>query len=927
MIPVLLDNPERKFSYVEQAYFSRWWNEQTASTQEKVRQLVANGQLQFNLGGWAMNDEVHFFFIIIIIIIACPTLSEVVRQMTDGQQFILRQFGDSGRPTVGWHIDPFGHSYVTGGLWSEVGFDAFAMWRINYRQQEQRQQQQNLEFVWKGSSSLGDQGYIWVHLFVNLYIHICIRIYKKKKNPFFLKKLKSSQKKKKEDSGYCAPNEISFYWSTFIQTDPRLPSYPTNYIQLAESLMEDARTRRNWYRHEHVLMPFGCDFAHQNAYQSMTQMDKLMEYMNSNATYNVTITYSTFADRENVLRPAEQWFAFAQGLDLFRLYPDVFNQTLILNNITYLRNALDCAQHHDGISGTSTQSTTNDFMYMLQQGTDRVLPFTEQVAPYYLKKGSNIPTLVRNESLISSLSNDNVLVVVLYNSLAWAVTEMVEIGSNVSQVSVFDSGGNEIVSQVNQVTQYAQPFSTPCHYIIFFQAALPPLSFSTFFVALADSDIAASRSSLAKVHRVQSLSSYSIGDAYYSLNFSVDSQNHGVYLTGLYNRGLAKYFPLNNTWAQYISTGGLYSDGLQVLFFSLFLLFDSGHYIFRPAQDNRYTLASSTGLTVVNTLAFRQPFSSAQPAPGFIVAAHGDGQYNDTFVPTVCGYDLGVGNFTYRYHRVDGGSYWGQNPSIDFLVFDSSQKNESFHFNAKQRTYGTVSVSAKQSQSQKVNIAFSKGAYLETPALVVSVRGSDCSSGASYAAVITSIDTNGADVMITRIDSNSNWDEDVFWIGLPGIRWKVPIMVYDHSCSLFSNGKATLTVPANTNSVININFTFGNSSDFVVNEPVVLYSLQQMTPNPNGGTVYNVATTSVYNGKKGFGLNVFPVSSFTTSVTYQVTFLAFERNVLYRSINPPVDVVFIEGPLVSEMQQVWQANYSQTYRVFNVDSDDFKYVD
>ncbi|ETO28244.1 hypothetical protein RFI_08885, partial [Reticulomyxa filosa] len=51
-------DPFHKFTYVEQAYFSRWWNEQSDGMKEKVRALVASGQLQFNLGGWAMNDEV-----------------------------------------------------------------------------------------------------------------------------------------------------------------------------------------------------------------------------------------------------------------------------------------------------------------------------------------------------------------------------------------------------------------------------------------------------------------------------------------------------------------------------------------------------------------------------------------------------------------------------------------------------------------------------------------------------------------------------------------------------------------------------------------------------------------------------------------------------------------------------------------------------
>ena len=37
--------------------FWRWWTEQTPEMQEKVKHIVANGQLEFVGGGWCMNDE------------------------------------------------------------------------------------------------------------------------------------------------------------------------------------------------------------------------------------------------------------------------------------------------------------------------------------------------------------------------------------------------------------------------------------------------------------------------------------------------------------------------------------------------------------------------------------------------------------------------------------------------------------------------------------------------------------------------------------------------------------------------------------------------------------------------------------------------------------------------------------------------------
>ena len=262
MIPILKDDPARKFTYVEMAYMHRWWLEIDDKLKQDTIDLVKSGQLQLNLGGWCMNDEAN------------PTAEAVIHQMTDGNQFILENFGLNGLPSVGWHVDPFGHSWVTGGLWAQAGFDAFAVHRIDYLDLERRKKNKDLEFMWKGSNSLGEDAWIWFHVL---------------------------------DSGYCSPNEIQFWTkpnalgppgaaSAVVNDDPLLPSYPPNVIEVAESFLADSRNRMNWYRHNQLLMPYGCDFVHQNAYQSMIQMDKLIKYINGNKTYNTTIIWSTLAD-------------------------------------------------------------------------------------------------------------------------------------------------------------------------------------------------------------------------------------------------------------------------------------------------------------------------------------------------------------------------------------------------------------------------------------------------------------------------------------------------------------------------------------------------------------------------------------------------------------------------------------------------------
>ena len=42
---------------VVQSYFKRWWDIQESGTQDRVRALIRNEQLQFAGGGWVSNDE------------------------------------------------------------------------------------------------------------------------------------------------------------------------------------------------------------------------------------------------------------------------------------------------------------------------------------------------------------------------------------------------------------------------------------------------------------------------------------------------------------------------------------------------------------------------------------------------------------------------------------------------------------------------------------------------------------------------------------------------------------------------------------------------------------------------------------------------------------------------------------------------------
>ena len=145
--------PERKFIYVEQAFFQRWWRQQNDAMKADVRSFVTNGQLEFINGGWCMHDEATTHFV------------DMIDQTTLGHQYILQQFGESANPTIGWQVDPFGHSATQAALLSaELGFDALFFGRIDYQDHNQRVREKEMQFSWAPSPSLGPTAQVWTEV-------------------------------------------------------------------------------------------------------------------------------------------------------------------------------------------------------------------------------------------------------------------------------------------------------------------------------------------------------------------------------------------------------------------------------------------------------------------------------------------------------------------------------------------------------------------------------------------------------------------------------------------------------------------------------------------------------------------------------------------------------------------------------------------
>ncbi|KAL6078171.1 carbohydrate binding [Balamuthia mandrillaris] len=471
-------DPTKRFIYVEIAFFERWWAEQTEDMKEVVRELVSSGRLEFINGGWCMNDE------------ATTHYEAIVDQMTSGHRFLLREFGV--QPTIGWHIDPFGHASTQASLFALMGFNAFFFARIDYQDHAQRAKTQEMEFIWRGSQSLGHETEMFTHV---LYDH------------------------------YGPPSGFCFECDNVdpIKDDPRLEGY--NLHTRALQLVNNAKERRKVYRTNQIMMTFGDDFQFMNANINFKNMDKLIKYINANPQFGVKIMYSTpslyikavhevaesrnitwsvktddffpYADyahaywtgyftsrpalkgyvrsRANLLRGAERFYSVSQGI-----LPST-DEDWALEHIQTLEYALAVAQHHDAVSGTEKQHVADDYAKQLSIGTEACEELMEQTLGQLLtKRGSLLmqePLLSSNsrhvhsqpadphpplltscqylnvslcDPLTQALSQDRIVPLVITNPLAWNRSEYFAVPVPVGDFEVVDQYGQTIPSQLQK---------------------------------------------------------------------------------------------------------------------------------------------------------------------------------------------------------------------------------------------------------------------------------------------------------------------------------------------------------------------------------------------------------------------------------------------------------------------------------------------
>lgn len=231
VLEALQDDPSKRFVWEEVSFLSRWWQQASPQQKDAVRKLHGSGQLEFIGGGWVMHDE------------ADTSLRGILNQMTEGLLFLNTTLGV--RPTIGWHIDPFGHSSFTPQLYSLLQYDAFVLNRIPDPIKQQMKRDRGLEFHWHNS-----------HFNRTVFGHVL-------------------------DSHYSTP----LIFGLTIE-------------EKAKSFVDTCHKRLQWYKTDNLLIPFGNDFHFQNAPSDFKEMDEVLRYIadHQDSFENITATYSTLSE-------------------------------------------------------------------------------------------------------------------------------------------------------------------------------------------------------------------------------------------------------------------------------------------------------------------------------------------------------------------------------------------------------------------------------------------------------------------------------------------------------------------------------------------------------------------------------------------------------------------------------------------------------
>ncbi|KAJ1253946.1 hypothetical protein BS78_K147300 [Paspalum vaginatum] len=602
------------------AFFQRWWSEKSPTIQAIVHSWVVSGQLEFINGGWCMHDEAAVHYI------------DMIDQTTLGHRMIKKQFNKT--PRAGWQIDPFGHSAVQAYLLgAELGFDSVHFARIDYQDRATRKADKGLEVIWRGSRTFGSSSQIFTNAFLSI---------------------------------IAPPNGFSFevLAEDAIPVQDDLSLFDYNVQERVNDFVAAAIAQANVTRTNHIMWTMGDDFNYQYAESWFRNMDKLIQHVNKftshalvfgilltpakmyifklrkkvkctngrvHALYSTPSIYTDAKHASNESWPVkyDDYFPYADSTNAYwtgyftsrptfkryvRLYSGYY---LAARQIEFLvgrsslglftsslEDAMGIAQHHDAVSGTAKQHTTDDYSKRIALGASKVergvntaltcLTSSNGTCVSSVVKFSQCPLLNISycPSTEEAISATKRLVLVAYNPLGWDRSDFIRIPVNDGNLVVKSSDGSIIESQlveVDNVTFNLRKFyvkaylgistDKPPKYWLTFEASVPPMGWNSYFISRPTGAVLG----MSTTAVFPSYDTIGVGPGPLKMSFSSESGQ----LKRIFNSISGVDLPIQQSFLWYRSSEGDTADSQA-----------SGAYIFRPDGNTPTTISSPVPLKV-----------------------------------------------------------------------------------------------------------------------------------------------------------------------------------------------------------------------------------------------------------------------------------------------------------------------------------------
>ena len=537
----LLEDPRRRFSEVEQAYFQIWYEKQAPAMQAQVQTLVAEKRLVFLNGAFSMHDEAN------------PTYVDMLDNTALGHRYIVQNFGVAALPKMTWQIDPFGHSAFQGVLSSSLGGFRGLMWgREDAAFKAHTAAFKGLERVWLPSPSLGPAAAAWQGIFW--------------------------------DAGYSTPGQVA-RCDTEASPTPQSCNY-AHGVPDAAAFAPNLLQRLSTIRGSDLLVMMGTDFCWPQALLYFNYTDGLIDALNAHPSGLFNASYST-PERYMMAKlatvpafpapPTGDFFPYAddpQGHNLWAGYftsrpafkgyvressavlqaarqlqvlagggntpPHPRTATVTAagaasaaaDPLTPLERGLGVAQHHDAISGTAKAATDADYTLILHSARGSAFAGINaslgSATGWYGGGGSGGSSgggwavcALANVSHCPALERGQATLVAVHNALGQAasgsgVRLSVGLPPGVASYAVADHTGAPLAAQLVPLSPRDEALRALYNSSAFepsapgvgaawlcFLADLPAAGFSVFFLTPTPTHAAAPLTALSTVTRVQ----------------------------------------------------------------------------------------------------------------------------------------------------------------------------------------------------------------------------------------------------------------------------------------------------------------------------------------------------------------------------------------------------------------------------------------